>query len=211
MQSNIDITRHHGAIGRMTRESRLGQRAATVWLTGLSGAGKSTLAFALEDALAAAGRFAYVLDGDNLRHGLCRDLGFSAADRSENIRRVAELAAVLNDAGLIAIAAFISPYRADRAAARASVGGERFLEVHVCTPLTVCERRDPKGLYGRARRGEMREMTGVDAPYEAPGEEALQVDAGVLPVESCVAVVMARLAPLIAWREAPPNEQEAAG
>lgn len=208
MDTSTSITRHAGEIVRATREARLGQRAATVWLTGLSAAGKSTLAFALENALLAAGRLAYVLDGDNLRHGLCRDLGFSASDRRENIRRVAEVAALLNDAGPIAIAAFISPYRDDRAAARAIVGAERFLEVHVSTSLATCEVRDPKGLYRRARKGEMHEMTGVDAPYEAPGEEAMHVDAGVLSVAACVAAVMARLEPLVAARERIAPEQE---
>lgn len=140
----------------------------TVWLTGLSGAGKSTLAFSLEKRLFDAGLVVYVLDGDNLRHGLSRDLGFSEDDRTENIRRVSEVAALMNDAGLIVITAFISPLRSDRAMAREVIGRGRFVEVHVATPLPVCETRDPKGLYRKARKGEIPEFTGISAPYETP-------------------------------------------
>ncbi len=157
-----------------------------VWFTGLSGSGKSTLAAALEAALVGAGRAAYVLDGDNLRHGLNSDLGFAPADRSENIRRAGEVAALLADAGLITLTAFISPYRADREQARAAVGAERFLEVFLDTPLEVCERRDPKQLYRRARAGEIEEFTGVSAPYEPPPSPALVLDTSRLDGAACV-------------------------
>ena len=147
-----------------------------VWLTGLSGAGKSTLATAVEAALIRAGHAACVLDGDNLRHGLNADLGFSPEDRRENIRRAGEVAALFADAGLIVIAAFISPYRAGREAAREAIGAARFLEVFLDAPLAVCERRDPKGLYRRARAGEIAEFTGISAPYEPPEAPALTLD-----------------------------------
>lgn len=167
------------ATGRVTPADRargLGQRPAAVWLTGLSGAGKSTLARALEEALLGAGRAACVLDGDEVRQGLCSDLGFSAADRAENIRRVAEVARILCDAGLIVITAFISPYRRDRARAREIIGAERFLEGFVDAPLEICATRDPKGLYRRARAGEIAEFTGVTAPYEPPERPDLRLD-----------------------------------
>lgn len=165
----------------------LGQRGCVVWLTGLSGSGKSTLAVALEAALVGAGRAAYVLDGDNLRHGLNSDLGFSPAERAENIRRAGQVAALFADAGLIAITSFISPYRADRERARDAVGAERFLEVFVDAPLEVCERRDPKQLYRRARAGEIGEFTGVSAPYEPPASPTLVLDTTRLDVAGGVA------------------------
>lgn len=157
-------------------------RGATVWLTGLSASGKSAIAVELERRLVHAGRPAYLLDGDNLRHGLNVDLGFGAADRRENIRRVAEVAALFADAGVVAIAALISPFAAERAHAR-SVHGDRglpFHEIFVDTPLAECERRDPKGLYARARAGELRDFTGIDSPYEAPAapDVLITADAG---------------------------------
>ncbi len=166
------------AIPLADRQRRLGQRAVTVWLTGLSGSGKSTIARELERALHAGGRHAFVLDGDTLRTGLNQDLGFSREDRAENVRRTAEVARVLNDAGLVAIVALISPFAAERDNARAIVGAERFIEVHVDTPLDVCEARDTKGLYAKARSGEIPEFTGISSPYEAPPEPALVVRAG---------------------------------
>lgn len=156
-----------------------------IWLTGLSGSGKSTLADALERRLFAAGRHTYLLDGDNLRHGLNRDLGFSAEDRCENIRRVGEVGALMVDAGLIAIAAFISPFREDRDLVRALLP-ERFVEVHVSTPLNICEERDPKGLYRKARAGELKQFTGIDSPFEAPLAAELTIDTSTLSVESAV-------------------------
>ncbi|WP_199287139.1 adenylyl-sulfate kinase [Pseudomonas nitroreducens] len=162
-----------------------GQRSCLIWLTGLSGSGKSTLADALDHRLHAAQRHTYLLDGDNLRHGLNRDLGFGAADRSENIRRVGEVGALMVDAGLIAIAAFISPFRADRDLVRALLPG-RFVEVHVSTPLSVCEDRDPKGLYRKARAGELKQFTGIDSPFEAPVAAELTIDTSKLSVEEAV-------------------------
>ena len=167
-QKATNITRHSGAITRQDRHQLLGQRGCLVWLTGLSGSGKSTIAFELERLLIERGRAAYVLDGDNIRHGLNCNLGFSAADRAENIRRITEVAALFVDAGLITITAFISPFRADRDQARARLADGEFLEVWISTSLEVCEQRDPKGLYKKARAGEISEFTGIDSPYEAP-------------------------------------------
>ena len=181
------------------RQHRLGQRALTVWLTGLSGSGKSTIARELERTLHEQGRHAFVLDGDTLRTGLNQDLGFSREDRAENVRRTAEVARVLNDAGLIAIVALISPFRAERENARAIVGAERFVEVHVDTPLEVCEARDVKGLYAKARAGEVPEFTGISSPYEAPLEPALVLQAG----SETLAESAARLLVLIQTRIAP--------
>src|SRR5262245_29589962 len=161
-----NVVWHEGAVGRADRSSV----GATVWFTGLSGSGKSTIAVAVERALVAAGRPAYLLDGDNLRHGLNSDLGFSAGDRTENIRRVGEVARLFADAGVVALVPVISPYRADRARARSihEALGLPFVEVFVDTPLALCEARDPKGLYARARAGEITGFTGIDDPYEAP-------------------------------------------
>jgi bifunctional enzyme CysN/CysC len=168
-----DVVWHAGAVGRSDRAS-LG---ATVWFTGLSGSGKSTVAAEVERALVAAGRPAYLLDGDNLRHGLNADLGFSAADRSENIRRVGEVARLFADAGVVALVPVISPYRADRDRVREihEATGLRFVEVYVDTPLDVCESRDPKGLYARARAGEITGFTGIDDPYEPPAHPDLRL------------------------------------
>ncbi len=171
-----NIVREQPLVSGAEREQRFGQRGATLWLTGLSGSGKSTIAKELEQALIAQGHFCYVLDGDNIRHGLNKDLGFSAEDRRENIRRIAEVAALFSDAGLIVITAFISPYRADRDNAREIVGTDRFLEVHVSTPLAVCEQRDPKKLYQKARRGEIPQFTGISDPYEAPLTPEIEID-----------------------------------
>ncbi len=168
------LTRHDGAVTRQDRERLLGQRGGVVWFTGLSGSGKSTVARAVEERLTAAGRLVYVLDGDNIRHGLCADLGFGAADRTENIRRIGHVAALLADAGVIVLSAFISPYREDRAQVRRTVG-DGFLEVFVDAPIATCEARDPKGLYRKARAGEIPEFTGISAPYEAPDAADLRL------------------------------------
>jgi bifunctional enzyme CysN/CysC len=166
-----DITWHAGEVARADRPS-LG---ATVWLTGLSGSGKSTVAVAVERALVEAGRPAYVLDGDNLRHGLNADLGFSAADRAENVRRVGHVASLLADAGVVALVPLVSPYRADRDLVRAlhAEADIPFVEVFVDTPIELCEERDPKGLYKKARAGELTGFTGIDDPYEAPAHPEL--------------------------------------
>jgi adenylyl-sulfate kinase len=168
------------------REKLLGQRAVTIWLTGLSAAGKSTLAFAFERRLISHGRACYVLDGDNVRQGLNADLGFSVEDRSENIRRVAEVAHLMNDAGLIAITAFISPFMADREMARQIIGEDRFVEVYVSTSLDVCESRDPKGLYAKARRSELADFTGISSPYEPPVHPVLRVDTANTELEQSI-------------------------
>jgi adenylyl-sulfate kinase len=183
--------------GETTREARwaaLGGPGATVWLTGLPASGKSTIAAAVEAHLLADGRAAYVLDGDNLRHGLNGDLGFSAEDRAENVRRTAEVAALLADAGVVCLVALVSPYAADRAAARAAHDRRElpFLEVHVATTLEECERRDPKGHYARARAGELPGLTGVDAPYEPPEHPDLRVEPGE-PLETAVKRLLAIL------------------
>ncbi len=181
-------------IQRDQRWTALGHGGATVWMTGLPASGKSTIAGGVEATLLEAGRSAYVLDGDNLRHGLNGDLGFSAEDRAENVRRTAEVSALLADAGVVVLVALVSPYRADRDAARAAHDrrGLPFLEVWVATSLEECERRDPKGLYARARAGELKHLTGVDDPYEPP-ESPDVVVRGDEPAEDAVARVIAAL------------------
>lgn len=180
-----NLTWHAGRVTAERRVELLGQRGAVVWFTGLSGSGKSTLAMALEERLLLDGRLAFVLDGDNVRHGLNADLGFGDADRQENIRRVGEVARLFAEAGMIALAAFISPFRADRARVAERVGA-LYLEVHVATPIEVCEVRDPKGLYQRARRGEIADFTGISSPYEPPEAPALTLDTGALTIDEAV-------------------------
>ena len=174
-----DITWHEGHVNRDERARLLKQKGCTIWFTGLSGSGKSTIAFTLEHALVQQGRLAYVLDGDNIRHGLNKNLGFSAADRDENIRRIGEVAKLFADAGLVTITSFISPYRKDRDSVRAlhTEAGLPFIEVHVNTPIETCETRDPKGLYKKARAGQLKGFTGIDDPYEAPANPELTLDA----------------------------------
>jgi bifunctional enzyme CysN/CysC len=186
---------HASQVSAAHRAAILGQRAATVWLTGLSGAGKSTIAAELERRLIEMGRPCYMLDGDNIRTGINRDLGFGPDDRQENIRRIAEVARLMNDAGLIAITAFISPYRADREMARSIIGAERFVEVYLDAPLEVCEQRDPKGLYRKARKGEIPEFTGISAPYEPPEQPAMVLRTGARTEEDCVEQLLAELLP----------------
>ena len=192
---SLNVTWHHGAVPPAARAAALGFRGATVWLTGLSGSGKSTVAVELEQRLVRTSRPAYVLDGDNLRHGLNADLGFSAEDRAENVRRTAHVAQLLADSGVIAIPSLVSPYRADRELARRvhEDAGIEFLEVFVDTPLEECERRDPKGLYARARAGELAGMTGIDDPYEEPAAPELVLD-GRAPLEESAARVLELLA-----------------
>lgn len=165
----------------------------TLWFTGLSGAGKSTLARAAANALQAAGTPCTILDGDELRQGLCRDLGFSPQDRRENLRRIAEVAALMNRAGLTVLVATISPTQADREMARNIVGMDNWLEIHIATPLSVCEQRDPKGLYRRARSGELQDFTGISAPYEEPDNPALRLDSNAMSLENATSRLLATL------------------
>ncbi|MBY5161960.1 adenylyl-sulfate kinase [Salsipaludibacter albus] len=190
-----DVVWHDGGVDRGRRSGNRTGRGITAWFTGLSGSGKSTVAAAVERELVARGRACYRLDGDNLRFGLNGDLGFSAADRSENVRRVGEVARLFADAGLVVLVPVISPYRADRARVRQAheLAGLAFLEVFVDTPLEVCERRDPKGLYARARAGELTGMTGIDDPYEAPDDPDLVLDTVGHEVADLVEVVLGRL------------------
>ena len=172
-----NIVWHEGHVSRAERERLLAQAACLVWLTGLPSSGKSTIAFTVEHALVARGQMAYVLDGDNIRHGLNRNLGFSAEDRAENIRRIGEVGKLFVDAGILAISSFVSPYKADRDGVRGMLDHGEFLEVFVDTPLKICEERDPKGLYKKARAGEIPDFTGVSDPYEAPENPELVIKA----------------------------------
>lgn len=182
-----NITWHEGNIPRIRRESLLGQRGVTAWFTGLSGSGKSTVAVELEQQLTDAGRLVYRLDGDNLRHGLNGDLGFSEADRAENIRRTGEVCRILADTGVVVLASFVSPFRADRDLVRRSHEAAKipFLEIHVDCALEEAERRDPKGLYRKARAGEIKGFTGIDQPYEAPETPELVIRTDQADVVAC--------------------------
>lgn len=192
-----DVTWQAGKVSADDRVRLLRQQPATVWLTGLSGAGKSTIAYELERHLVGRGHAAFVMDGDNVRHGLNRDLGYSPADRSENIRRIAEVAKLFNEAGMLVITSFISPYCADRAMAREIIGFDRFIEVHLATELRVCEERDPKGLYRKVRAGEIREFTGISAPYETPIQPELRIDTGSMTLDASVEAILRLLEPLL--------------
>jgi adenylylsulfate kinase len=187
-----NITWHEGHVTREERAGLLRQRGATLWFTGLSGSGKSTIAFTLEHALVQRGQLAYVLDGDNIRHGLNKNLGFSATDREENIRRIGEVAKLFADCGAITMTSFISPYRKDRDTVRALHAADKlpFIEVYVNTPIATCEERDPKGLYKKARAGQLKNFTGIDDPYEAPLQPELTIDAtSTSPQEATVLLV----------------------
>ena len=186
---SMNILRAEGLVGAADRVALLGHGGRTVWFTGLSGSGKSTLAFAVEEALVARGVAAYVLDGDNVRFGLNRDLGFSPADRTENVRRIGEVCRLFQDAGLVVLTAFISPYQADRDAVRALHPDGAFTEVFVDTPLAVCEERDVKGLYAKARAGEITEFSGISALYETPLAPELCIDTS-RPLDECVTEVL---------------------
>jgi len=179
---NISWVAHR--IGAEERHAKSGHRGGVVWFTGLSGSGKTTLALTLEKKLFDLGYQVYVLDGDNIRHGLSGNLGFSEEDRRENIRRVSEVAGLFAEAGVIAIAAFISPYHEERQLAR-KIAGEHFVEVFLSASVDVCETRDPKGLYKKARAGEIKDFTGVDAPYEQPSQAELVLDTGARTVDDC--------------------------
>lgn len=188
-----NVFRHVSGLSDDMRALQFGRPPLTFWLTGLSGAGKSTIAFDFERLLRREGRPCAVLDGDNLRCGLNRDLGFSEDDRRENVRRAAEVARVMNDVGLVVVTSFVSPLREDRARAREIIGDARFVEVHVSTALEVCESRDPKGLYRKARRGELAQFTGVSAPYEPPLSPSLVLDTAQLPQDGAAALLFAYL------------------
>ncbi|MBI6549378.1 adenylyl-sulfate kinase [Xenorhabdus lircayensis] len=185
VSASPNIVWHSHALDRKQREIMNGHPALVIWFTGLSGSGKSTLAGALEQALFSQGIKTYLLDGDNLRHGLCNDLGFSETDRRENIRRVGEVSKLMVDAGLVVLTAFISPNKTERQKIRELMEEGQFIEVHVDTPLKVCEARDPKGLYKKARAGELLNFTGIDAAYEAPEQPDVYLD-GLQPVESSI-------------------------
>jgi adenylylsulfate kinase len=182
--SNIVWQQHQ--INVLDREKQKQQQAVVLWFTGLSGAGKSTVAGALEQALVARGAHTYLLDGDNVRHGLCADLGFSEADRTENLRRVGAVAGLMVDAGLIVLSAFISPLKSQRDAIRQALPEGKFIEVYVATSLEECEKRDVKGLYQKARRGEIKNFTGISDPYEAPVQADIVLDTGLLSLEQSV-------------------------
>ena len=192
-QTHTFLQRCHGAITSQQRMGIFRQQPVTIWLTGLSGAGKSTIAFQLEAQLISLGHACYVLDGDNIRHGLACDLGFERKDRRENIRRVAHVAQLMNDAGLIVITALISPMREDRAMARDIIGRDKFIETYLFAPVETCARRDPKGLYAKARSGEIASFTGVSAPYEAPLDPELRIDTATLSPGEGVARIFAHL------------------
>ncbi len=189
-----NITWHSGKISKDDRKAKMGQKGVTIWLTGLSGSGKSTIAVELEHALIENNHHAYILDGDNVRHGLNKNLGFSPEDRTENIRRIGEVAKLFTDANLITVTAFISPYRADRDEARALLGKGEFVEVYIKCPVEVCEQRDVKGLYKKARAGEIKEFTGISAPYEEPEDAELVIDTSELSVEDATRKIIAYLA-----------------
>ena len=174
-----NIVRQEYNISGTQRQAQMGHGALLVWFTGLSGSGKSTLANAVEQKLHAAGVHTYTLDGDNVRHGLNKDLGFGPKDRTENIRRIAEVAHLMLDAGLVVLSAFVSPYLKDRQAIKEVVGAEGFMEVFVDTPLEVCEQRDVKGLYAKARAGQIPDFTGISAPYETPEKPDFRIDTSV--------------------------------
>jgi adenylylsulfate kinase len=181
---STNIMLHQGLVDAKHRQGLKTIRPLTFWLTGLSGAGKSTLAFQFEAMLVQAGVAVFVLDGDNVRHGLCSDLGFSETDRSENIRRVAEVAKLMNSAGLLVVVSLISPLRKNRELAKTIIGADSFREVYVSTPVAVCEQRDPKGLYKKARSGLIPEFTGISSPYEAPLAPDLCIDTGGTPEQA---------------------------
>ena len=189
-----NIVWHDTTINKADRQKRLGHKSCVVWFTGLSGAGKSTLANAVEHKLYQRGVASYVLDGDNIRHGLNRGLGFGPEDRKENIRRIGEVAKLFVDAGIITLTAFISPFREDRELARSLVEEGEFVEVYVKCPLEECERRDPKGLYQKARKGEIGQFTGISSPYEEPVAPELVIESAELSVEQSAEMVLTYLA-----------------
>ncbi len=205
-----NLTATQSQVAAADRAQILGQKGAVLWLTGLSGSGKSTLAYAVERRLVEMGRLAFALDGDNLRLGLCSDLSFSQEDRSENIRRVGEVAALLSATGMFVLTSFISPYRADRDAVRGKVQSA-FVEVYLDVPVKVCEDRDPKGLYIKAREGSLPNFTGISAPYEAPTEPEIRIDTEKHSVNKCVDTIVSYLQEQGLFAEASESEDSAQG
>lgn len=189
-----NVVWHHATVTRTRREALNGHRGSIIWFTGLSGAGKSTLAHAVEEELYQRGCHTFVLDGDNVRHGLCGDLGFSSEDRVENIRRIGEMAKLFMEAGVIVLTAFISPYRADRERVRGMVEHGDFIEIYCDSPIAICESRDAKGLYKKARAGQIAEFTGISSPYEVPENPELTVRTGEEDLDACVQQVMEEMA-----------------
>ena len=190
---SINTVWHHATVTRKRREDKNKHKSVVLWFTGLSGAGKSTLAHAVEERLFQFGFNTFVLDGDNIRHGLCGDLGFSDVDRKENIRRISETAKLMLEAGVITLTAFISPFRAERAMARKLMPHGDFIEIHCYCPLEICEQRDVKGLYQKARQGEIKNFTGISSPYEEPLKPELRIDTSALSLEESVQQVIALL------------------
>lgn len=188
--TSTDVVWHHATVTRSRREQQNGHHGGIIWFTGLSGAGKSTLAHAVEEKLHQMGCRTFVLDGDNVRHGLCSDLGFADKDREENIRRIGEVAKLFMEAGVIVLAAFISPYRADRERVRGMVEHGDFLEIFCDSPIEICETRDVKGLYKKARTGQIANFTGISSPYEAPNNPELTVNTGKDQLNECVRQVL---------------------
>ena len=189
-----NVVWHHATVTRARREALNRHKGAVIWFTGLSGSGKSTLAHTVEEKLYQVGCRTFVFDGDNVRHGLCGDLSFSPEDRRENIRRIGEMTKLFLDAGVIAMTAFISPYRDDRERVRAIVGQTDFIEIHCDCPVEICEQRDVKGMYKKAREGLIQEFTGISAPYEAPVAPELRLNTGSDPLDDCADRVLAVLA-----------------
>ncbi len=188
-----NIVWHHASVTRHARAQQREHKSGILWFTGLSGSGKSTLANAVNAALFERGLSTYVLDGDNIRHGLCKDLGFSDADREENIRRIGEVSKLFLDAGVIVLTAFVSPFRDDRAKARDLVDQGDFIEIYCAADLNVCEDRDTKGLYAKARAGEIKDFTGISSPYEEPESPEISINTGVIELNECVEIVVSKL------------------
>lgn len=190
MPKSPNVVTHRAAVIRSRRETLNGHRSCNLWFTGLSGSGKSTLAHAVEERLHLMGCRTYVFDGDNVRHGLCGDLGFSMEQRSENLRRIAEMVSLFLDAGVISLTAFISPLEEDREKARSIIGPDDLIEIYCKCPLEVCEQRDVKGLYKKAREGKIENYTGISSPYEPPTDPDLQVDTATKPLNECITAII---------------------
>ncbi len=196
-----NIVKHNFSVGRKDRNIQNGHKSFLLWFTGLSGSGKSTIANAVERALQKRNVHTYTLDGDNVRQGLNKNLSFSPEDRTENIRRIAEVANLMVDAGLVVLAAFVSPYKADRNRISEIIGAENYVEIFVNTPLEECEKRDVKGLYAKARAGEILNFTGINAPYEAPENPDVEIDTTELTVEEAVTIILSKIQSKLAYTD----------